>query len=541
MGEENQDKELEKLKEEEHTNNDCYSNNGMDIKIIACNTADDFDCSLIDQHIETINLKPKNNEDVDVELMHGVLNLQIEEMPAITNTAMSSSSTLQMSQKTEKTAKRKFCWDAGEEATSSSTATTTTCHESLMCKCVPGKNELCSNCFLPQRREEYDDTKLCSPTLSNSLPKDTLSDNLCSCKNTNKNVPICEDCFLLRENLTLGSKRKSDEGCHGLHMQISESEELLDESTKWLSTSPCCIKKPKIPVDINGPLLESVIDDLEIDDDITSNDDELVYDIELDEKMEHSDLIDNIQLVNLDNDVATIKLDIIESNSCPFDILPAELKLKIFSYFTQRELCRYIAPVCSHWFHLSKDISFWQHLDTTNNYADVASDLMVRVIVSWCKNITNLELNKRDTISTTEFCEIFQNCPNIQYLSIAFCSQIDDEILTLIGTYCKKLKGITLEGCPNVTDESFYKFIGLPLNRVNVSHCNMLSDDGGMFLVRNFKNLVEVNFDGIQWMSEDFVKLLVETHHKTLERVYMDGENLGDDAIRNLSRCRQLK
>ena len=42
-------------------------------------------------------------------------------------------------------------------------------------------------------------------------------------------------------------------------------------------------------------------------------------------------------------------------------------------------------------------------------------------------------------------------------------------------------------------------------------------------------------------MSEDFVKLLVDMHKDTLEKVYLDGENLGDDSVRELSRCRKLK
>ena len=106
---------------------------------------------------------------------------------------------------------------------------------------------------------------------------------------------------------------------------------------------------------------------------------------------------------------------------------------------------------------------------------------------------------------------------------------------------CTDLQSIDLEGCVNISDNSLIHFIGLPLESVLISYCNRISDDGGIFLVKNFVNLKKINFDGIQWITEDFVENLVELQSQTLESVILDGENMTDHAIALLSKCKNLK
>jgi len=60
--------------------------------------------------------------------------------------------------------------------------------------------------------------------------------------------------------------------------------------------------------------------------------------------------------------------DIQTTESAPSDRpsisdLPRHVLLKIFSYLSVPELCKYVAPVCKAWNALSKDTSLWTHLE----------------------------------------------------------------------------------------------------------------------------------------------------------------------------------
>ena len=152
-----------------------------------------------------------------------------------------------------------------------------------------------------------------------------------------------------------------------------------------------------------------------------------------------------------------------------------------------------------------------------------------------------MELDNRSDITEEGFEIIFKSCPQLKHLSLRLCRQVDDKILKLISKHEKNLRSIDLEGCVNITDNSLIYFVGLPLESVFISYCNRISDDGGVFLVNNFVNLKEINFDGIQWITEDFVEHLVNLQSQILETVILDGENMTDRSIDLLSKCNNLK
>ena len=379
---------------------------------------------------------------------------------------------------------------------------------------------------------------------------DTAIDTHCDCNEGNDNYLVTNHC---EENICAsgrlkytqytsdieGSKDISDaeQSSNCINYKyfsdaLSQSQNLLNESNVWLSSVEYESKRVQVLQAIQEPCLEPMalcninLQQGKIEDSVFH-------------RKECKELM--LPKLAVEQDLVLIDMEAVNHEyNINFDALPTEVKLRIFSYFSQRELCRYIAPVCSSWFQLSKDSSLWQSV-TYSDFQDVRSDLLVKILVSWCKNIESLELNRFSDITTSEFKEIFQNCLSIKHISLAFCSQVNEEILSSRHMNCKQISSVNMEGCHNVSDQSFYNFIGLPLRRVNVSHCNQISDDGGIFLARNFKNLLEINFDGIQWITEDFVQKLVENHHETLEKVFLDGENLTDNAVQLLSRCINLR
>ena len=223
-----------------------------------------------------------------------------------------------------------------------------------------------------------------------------------------------------------------------------------------------------------------------------------------------------------------------------FNDLPDEIILRIFSYFTKRELCSYVAPICLSWFYMAKDPLFWTSIYETEFYA-IESELLTKIILSWCKQLSHLELDNRSDITNEGFDIIFKSCPKIKHLSLKLCRQVNDQVLKLISRYEKNLQSIDLEGCVNLSDSSFAHFIELPIESVAVSHCTHITDEGAIFIVRNFRNLKELNLDGVQWITDDFVKELVAHQSETIEKVFLDGENITDDSIRLISKCSNLR
>ena len=106
------------------------------------------------------------------------------------------------------------------------------------------------------------------------------------------------------------------------------------------------------------------------------------------------------------------------------------------------------------------------------------------------------------------------------------CNQVNTETLKLIHRHEKQLQSIDLNGCVNISEQSLYYLIGLPLNSLSIAYCKNIYDEGGIFLIKNFQDLKKIDLDGIQWITDDLVETLVSIHDNTLEKVVLDGENI---------------
>ena len=223
------------------------------------------------------------------------------------------------------------------------------------------------------------------------------------------------------------------------------------------------------------------------------------------------------------------------TNSYNIFDLPDEIMLKIFSYFSRSELCRYVAPVCKTWLAYARDSTLWIEI-TEGEFQSVPSDLLVKVITSWCSLLKVLDLKGRTDIDGSDLKAIFGSCPLIENLSFAFCDQINDEMMKLLSDNCPNLKYVNFEGC-KISDSSLIYLFGKPIHGLNVSHCNMISDEGLIFIAKNFKQLCSLDLDGVQWISQDSIEVLVDLHAYDLIDVTLDGADLTDNSIMILSKC----
>ena len=219
--------------------------------------------------------------------------------------------------------------------------------------------------------------------------------------------------------------------------------------------------------------------------------------------------------------------------------LPDEIMLKIFSYFSRTELCRYVAPVCETWLAYARDSTLWEEI-TEKEFRNVATDLLVKVIISWCSLLKVLDLKGRTDIDENSLRAIFASCPLIENISLAFCDQINDQMMKLFSDNCPNLKFVNFEGC-KISDSSLIYLFGKPIHGLNLSHCNMISDEGLIFIANNFDKLSSLNLDGVQWISQASIEILVNLHAQNLTEVVLDGADLTDDSIRLLSQCYNVR
>lgn len=226
-----------------------------------------------------------------------------------------------------------------------------------------------------------------------------------------------------------------------------------------------------------------------------------------------------------------------QENICPFDILPEELILNIFSFLTVQELCKYVALVCKLWLHYSRCPLLWQKLSFSESKQVING--LSDFIKSNCSLLKELCLAKTE-LSLPYCSDLAQSCPHLQTLSLSFCDPVTRIILDQFVTFCPNLRDLDLAGCC-VTDHCLEGLNKLPLRKLNVSHCTYLTDNTLKFLSMECRQLCSLNFDGIQWITHGAIAVLVQNCHGRLEHLWLDGENMIDCTVELIGKCRHLK
>ena len=226
--------------------------------------------------------------------------------------------------------------------------------------------------------------------------------------------------------------------------------------------------------------------------------------------------------------------------TAPFDILPEELILKIFSLLSLQELCKTVALVCKLWLYYSRCPILWQRLSLLESSRIISFEELTEFIVSHCPLLKHLCLQPRTELTLQGSSVLAQSCPHLQSLSLSFCDQVTKETLNEFVTFCPHLRDINLEGCA-VADKCLEGLDKLPLQKFNASHCTHLTNDGLKFLSTECRQLCSLNFDGVQWITHDAIAVLVESCRGRLEHLWLDGENMTDFTVKLIANCQYLK
>lgn len=234
-----------------------------------------------------------------------------------------------------------------------------------------------------------------------------------------------------------------------------------------------------------------------------------------------------------------IDQDQIQAKSlCYFDVIPSELTIKILSYIPLKELYLNVALVCKTWKDFALSPILWQHLDTQDTQL-MTSECLTYIICKHCSLLKSLDLRYNDNICHLDMLAIAKACPLLQDLTLSFCGEIHRTV-KIFAQNCLSLQHLNIEGS-NITDNCLKHLAALPLKSLNVSHCIHLTDEGLKFITSSCKNLIAINFDGVQWITDSAVFVLVQNCYQTLERLWLDGDNLTDASVQAIAKCKKLK
>ncbi|XP_060573018.1 F-box/LRR-repeat protein 7-like [Ruditapes philippinarum] len=223
-----------------------------------------------------------------------------------------------------------------------------------------------------------------------------------------------------------------------------------------------------------------------------------------------------------------------------FHDLPDELIIKIFSFLTTKELCLNVAPVCRKWRQISLDNSLWKCLDFSS-YPHLSS-LNLLWVLKRTPLLKKLIVSGRVNVTHAEVAIITECCPGIQEIDFGFCD-ITGVILKCLTENCPELRKINIEGCDKLEQDKTVRYLVRckKLTHLNFSHCMFFQDSGIIFLAARLPEIKSINLDGISFLTDRAVQGLVEKHYLYLEEVELDGAEISDLGVEQLSHCKQLK
>jgi len=114
-----------------------------------------------------------------------------------------------------------------------------------------------------------------------------------------------------------------------------------------------------------------------------------------------------------------------------------------------------------------KDGSFLHNLNETlkgaveiRNGGHLACRELVAILKELPKGwLKRLELQGRASLTSGQLRSILENQPNLEYLDLSFCRELDAEGLMDIAKYCTKLKEIKLDGCSGKNLKVIYSIL----------------------------------------------------------------------------------
>lgn len=199
--------------------------------------------------------------------------------------------------------------------------------------------------------------------------------------------------------------------------------------------------------------------------------------------------------------------------SSPFDRLPDDLILKIFSYLSSNHHC-VCARVCRRWYFLAWEPQLWTNISLNSDKIHVDRGLktlfrlLCRDSPTVCLTVEKITLNGCSRLTDTGISIIARRCPELRCLEIRGCGNVTNAGVCELVSKCHNLEKLDITGCYQITNiqpsssssasQESEAVLPASLTRqlyiqyLDLTDCQLLDDNGLKTIVRNCPQLTHL-------------------------------------------------
>ncbi|KAI4237443.1 MAG: hypothetical protein L6R40_005935 [Gallowayella cf. fulva] len=216
--------------------------------------------------------------------------------------------------------------------------------------------------------------------------------------------------------------------------------------------------------------------------------------------------------------------------------MPDEIKVHIFRFLKPWEIVR-CSAVSKSWHKMCFDGQLWTNIDTQDYYRDIPSASLVRIMTAAGPFVRDLNLRGCAQLLerwTTHGQAISDACQNLEYLSIEGC-QVDRGSIQSFLVDNTRLVHINFSGVQAISNNEL-KIVAHrcpQLEFLNVSWCPNIDTKGLHKIVRSCSKLKELKASETRgWTEKEFMLDLFKRN--TLERLVVAHSDIDDEALQIL-------
>ena len=231
-----------------------------------------------------------------------------------------------------------------------------------------------------------------------------------------------------------------------------------------------------------------------------------------------------------------------DDETCAIEILPDEVLLKIFTYFSPVSLAQSVSRVCRRWRKICLDVSLWKYLHFRKMHLLCERKESLLNVIRNSKLLVSLQcphIPYADEVLNV----VARFCPFMKKLDMGFTSINSCVVLEKFLVNCSQVCHLNFEGVKLNCDcrGSAFKIGSLKsLSHLNLSHCMWVNDKFITLLANSDCKLTCLNIEGIPYVTNKSLRLLLNANSDSLESLLLDGEGLTDESLVLVRNCHNL-
>ncbi|KAI9783155.1 MAG: hypothetical protein M1816_001477 [Peltula sp. TS41687] len=217
--------------------------------------------------------------------------------------------------------------------------------------------------------------------------------------------------------------------------------------------------------------------------------------------------------------------------------MPGEIKTRVFQFLEPKEIVR-CSRVCRSWYDLCFDGQLWKSVDASEFYRDITASSLAKLITAAGPFVRDLNLRGCIQLQDHSRAEMLSDaCQNLEYVSLEGCrlergsvhyllhrnsrlvhlnltglAAVSNATCKIIAQHCPELKYLNVSWCSNMDARGVRRIVdGCPrLEDLRVSEIRGFDDEAVMLSLFNINNLHRLVLNGCTSLVDKTLKILLE-------------------------------